>query len=70
MYADDKIAESRHGQSQVRLVNADLTVPSLERAAFDINKNAHFADDKNGVEIRLIKKDGKSYDILVEHALR
>jgi hypothetical protein len=70
MYADDKIAESRHGQSQVRLVNADLTVPSLERAAFDIDKNAHFVDEKNGVQIRLVKKDGKSYDILVEHAPR
>lgn len=70
MYADDKIAESRHGQSQVRLVNADPTVPRLESAAFDINKNAHFVDDKNGVQIKLLKKDGKSYDVLVEHAPR
>jgi len=70
MYADDKIAESRHGQSQVRLVNANPTVPHLEGAAFDIDKNASFADDQNGVQIKLLKKNGKSYDILVEHTPR
>lgn len=70
MYADDKIAESRHGQSQVRLVNANPTVPRLESAAFDIPKNAHFVDDKNGIHVRLLQKDGKSYEVLVEHAPR
>lgn len=70
MYADDKIAESRHGQSQVRLVNANPTVPHLEGAAFDIDKNASFADDQNGVQIKLLKKNGKSYDILVEYTPR
>jgi len=70
MYADDKIAESSHGQSQVRLVNANPTVPHLEGAAFDIDKNASFADDQNGVQIKLLKKNGKSYDILVEYTPR
>lgn len=68
MYADDKIAESRHGRSQVRLMNANPTVPHLEGAAFDIGKNASFADEQNGVQIKLLKKIGNSYDILVEHA--
>ena len=66
MYADDTIAESRHGKGPVRLINADPTVAHLESAAFDIGKNASFFDEKNGVQIQLIKKSGKSYDILVE----
>ena len=70
MYADDKIAESRHGQGPVRLVNANPTVPHLEGAAFDIDKNAFFADDQNGVRIKLLKKNGRSYDILVERTPR
>ncbi len=70
MYADDKIAESRHGRSQVRLMNANPAVPHLESAAFDIGKNASFADEQNGVQIKLLKKIGKSYEILVEHAPR
>jgi hypothetical protein len=70
MYADDKIAESRHGQGPVWLVNADPNVPHLEGAAFDIDKNASFADEQNGVRIKLLKKNGRSYDILVEHTPR
>jgi len=70
MYADDKIAESRHGQSQVRLMNANPTVTHLEGAAYDVGKNASFADIQNGVQVKLLKKNGKSYDILVEHAPR
>jgi len=70
MYADDKIAESRHGQAPVRLVNANPTVPHLESAAFDIGKDTSFTDEHNGVRIKLIKKNGRSYDILVEHTPR
>lgn len=70
MYADDKIAESRHGQGPVRLINANPTVPHLESAAFDIGKNTSFIDEQNGVRIKLLKKHGKSYDILVEHTPR
>jgi len=70
MYADDKIAESRHGHAPVRLVNANPTVPHLESAAFDIEKNASFVDEQNGVRIKLIKKNGRSYDLLVEHIPR
>ena len=70
MYADDKIAESRHGRGPVRLINANPTVPHLESAAFDIGKNASFADEQNGVRIKLLKKNGRSYDILVEYTPR
>jgi hypothetical protein len=70
MYADDKVGESRHGQAQVRLINADQTVPHLEGAAFDIGKNDSFSDEQNGVRIKLLKKNERSYDILVEHTPR
>jgi len=66
MYADDTIGESRHGRGAVRLINADPTVARLESAAFDIGKNDSFADDKNGVQIKLVRKNGESYDLLVE----
>ena len=66
MYADDSIAESRHGNAPVRLINANPSVAHLESAAFDIDKNASFFDEQNGVQIQLIKKIGKSYDIFVE----
>lgn len=70
MYADDKIAESRHGQGPVRLVNASPAVPYLEGAAFDIDKNDFFEDDQNGVRIKLLKKNGRSYDILLDRTPR
>lgn len=70
MYADDKIGESRHGQSQVRIVNANPTVPYLEGAAFDIDRNASYVDDQNGVQVKLLKKNGNSYDVLVEYTPR
>ena len=70
MYADDTIGESRHGRGPVRLINADPTVAHLESAAFDIGKNASFTDEQNGVQIKLMKKNGSSYDILVERAQR
>lgn len=66
MYADDTIGESRHGRGAVRLINADPTVARLESAAFDIGKNDSFTDEKNGVQIKLARKNGKSYDLLVE----
>lgn len=70
MYADDRIGESRHGFGPVRLVNADPTVPHLEGAAFDVDKNASFADEGHGVRIRLLRKSGKSYEVLVERTRR
>ncbi len=70
MYADDMIGESRHGQGAVQLVNANPAVSHLESAAFDIGKNASFADEQNGVQIKLLKKNGRSYDLLVEHTAR
>lgn len=70
MYADDKIGESRHGLSQVRLVNANPTVPHLEGAAFDIEGNANFVDDRNGVQVKLLNKYGNSYEVLVEYTPR
>ena len=65
MYADDNVAECRHGKAPVRLVNADPSVPHLEGAAFDIGKRDSFHDVQNGVRIQLKGKAGASYRILV-----
>lgn len=66
MFADDTIGESRHGRGPVRLINANPEVLYLESAAFDMDKLNSFEDEKNGVRVQLIKKNGNSYDILVE----
>ena len=65
MYADDRIAECRHGKAPVKLMDADSSVPHLECAAFEIGKRTSFLDKKNGVRIELKEKIGNSYRILV-----
>lgn len=66
MYADDDVAECRHGRAPVRLVDADPGVEHLEGAAFDLGKNAAFVDRKNGVRIKLLRRIGKSYQIEIQ----
>ena len=65
MYADDSIAECRHGKAPVKLIDADSSVPHLEGAAFDIGKKSSFRDEKNRIRIDLQEKIGNSYRILV-----
>jgi M6 family metalloprotease-like protein len=65
MYADDAVSECRHGQSPVRLMNADPAVPHLEGAAYDIGKKDTFLDEKNRIRIQLLEKRGDSYRILI-----
>jgi len=66
MYADDNISECRHGKAPVKLIDANPKVPHLEGAAFDIGKKDSFHDEKNGIRIRLLKKTGDAYKILIE----
>lgn len=70
LHADDRIAECRHGKAPVRLVNANPTVPHLKGAAFDLGKNERFVDEQNGVEIRLLGKEGDGYRVRVKSAGR
>lgn len=65
MYADDNIAECRHGKAPVKLVNADPSVPHLEGAAFDIGKRDSFQDENNRINIQLKEKIEGSYRILI-----
>jgi len=64
-YADETVAECRHGKAPVRLVNADPSVPHLEGAAFEIGKRDLFQDHRNQVQVRLVEKVNGSYRILV-----
>jgi immune inhibitor A len=65
MYADDSIAECRHGKAPVKLMDADSSVPHLEGAAFDIGKKDSFQDNKNRIRIQLKEKIGGAYKILI-----
>lgn len=66
MVADDSIPECRHGKAPVKLIDANPKVPHLEGAAFDIGKRDAFDDEKNGIHIKLLKKTGDAYKILIE----
>jgi len=70
LYADDRIAECRHGKAPVRLVNANPSVSHLKGAAFDLGKNEGFVDEQNAVEIRLLGKVGDGYRVRVKSAGR
>ncbi len=65
MYADDKIAECRHGEAPVKLIDADPGIPHLEGAAFDVGKKDSFVDSENGFTIQLTEKIGDSYKVSV-----
>ena len=65
IYADDNIAECRHGKAPVKLMNADTSVPHLEGAAFDIGRKDAFVDKRNKVKIQLQEKIKRSYRILI-----
>ncbi len=65
MYADDRIAECRHGESPVRLVNANPEKPHLEGAAFDVLKERVFEDRKYGIRIELLEKNGAAYRLRI-----
>jgi hypothetical protein len=65
MYADDNIAECRHGKAPVKLMNANPSMPHLEGAAFDISGKDSFVDKKNKIRIQLEGKVKSSYKILV-----
>ena len=63
--ADDSAPEPRCGRAPVRLVDANPAVPNLDGAAYDIGKTANFADAENGIDIRLVRRKGSSYDIRI-----
>jgi M6 family metalloprotease-like protein len=65
MYADDRIAECRHGESPVKLVNANPELPHLQGAAFDAGKKSVFEDRKNRIRIEIKEKAGTDYRVQV-----
>jgi len=56
MLADDTVAECRHGQAPVKLVNADPSVPLLQGAAFDARKKNLFVDAANQVKVEILEQ--------------
>jgi len=69
MFANDNIAECRHGAAPVKLINANPSVPHLEGAAFDVGKKNYYQDNKNRIRIEILEKIGNSYKILISPPL-
>ena len=65
LYADDDVAECRHGESPVKMMNADPDVAYLQGAAFNLPGKDVFTDKENGIEIRIIEKINASYKIRI-----
>ncbi|HPD57351.1 MAG TPA: hypothetical protein P5294_05925 [Smithellaceae bacterium] len=65
MYADDTVAECRHGRAPVKLMDANPSVSYLQGAAYDLPDQAVFIDKERGVEIKLLEKTGDAYKIRV-----
>ena len=65
LYADDSVAECRHGRAPVKLMDADPSVPWLNGAAFSLPKKPKFVDSVNNIQIELIEKVGPSYKIKI-----
>lgn len=65
MYADDTIAECRHGKAPVKLIDANPSVPHLEGATFDIGKKTIFQDEKHNLKVQLVEKIADAYKILI-----
>ncbi|MFB0534356.1 MAG: hypothetical protein ACETWR_05175 [Anaerolineae bacterium] len=70
LYADDTVAECLNSKAPVKVVDADPSVPYLEGAAFGIGegKRDTFTDEERNVTIKLLKKTGFSYEILITAA--
>ena len=70
LYADDTVAECRHGEAPLKIVDADPSVPQLEGAAFDIGegKRDTFTDEEHNITIKLLEKAGHSYEIFTTAA--
>lgn len=65
MYANDGIAECRHGSAPVKLMDADPKVPWLKGAAFSLPNKPKLVDNANNIQIELIEKIGSSYKIKI-----
>jgi M6 family metalloprotease-like protein len=65
MYADDRVAECRHGQAPVKLAAADPSRPRLEGAAFTPGPRDTFRDEARGVSVRVREAAGATYRLTV-----
>jgi len=64
-YCDDEIVECRHGESPVKLVNADPSIPELKGAPFTAEGKNTYEDDKRGISIRVTAQRGNDCEIQI-----
>jgi immune inhibitor A len=65
LFADDAVAECRHGQAPVKLVDARPSLPRLEGAAFDAAGKNVFRDAANRVTVRIEEQFGDAFRVHV-----
>ncbi len=65
MYANDRVAECRHGRAPVKLMDADPKMLWLNGAAFSLPNKPKFVDSSNNIQIELMEKIGSAYKIKI-----
>lgn len=67
MYADDTVAECRHGRAPVKLMNANPYLANLEGATFGVGffEKDTFEDKVNRIKIQIKEKIGQNFKILI-----
>lgn len=70
MKVDDRIPECRHGDSPVRLVDANPDQKWLMGAAFNLPTRSQYIDKQSGVKIELLEKVGLSYLLRVSKSVQ
>jgi hypothetical protein len=66
-YCDDEIAECRHGNSPVRLMDANPSLPQLKAAPFTLDGKSTFTDEQRNITIRLVGQTGENYQLQVKY---
>lgn len=64
---DDRIAECRHGNSPIKLVNANPSVPELKGAPFTLEGKSIYKDEKQDISVRLVAQKGDNYEMYVSN---
>lgn len=66
-YCDERIEECRHGQSPVKLMNANPSIPELRGAPFTPEGKSEYRDEERGISIKLTAKKDRAYKVHVSN---
>jgi hypothetical protein len=66
-YCDDEVAECRHGNAPVKLVNADPSIPELKGAPFTPQGKNTYRDEQRRITVEIVAQKGNDYEIRVSY---